>query len=558
MTPWSTAAASLSLALALTAGCGDDTIGASDTASGASTTDAATTSGTTAETTTEDTTTTSTTTTGDSDSASTSSTATTGDSSTTGASSTTAVDPTTTTAGETTTTATTGDPECRGPDEDRDGVPDECDLCPGSDDLVDGDGDGVPDGCDLCADGDDALDGDGDLVPDACDPCPDDNPDDSDDDGVCDSDDVCAEGDDNVDVDDDMIPDACDDDVSAEIQGPLYDFDAAASGALVLSRFAGGEVFVTCYNPDLSVRKAEFVVGSYDLEPAPSPGPTVNIARDSERVLVAWHDPSGENVDPRMKYAYLDASCDVVTPETVAIEGVTYMEYHASAVDAAGNAAIAVSRNDTRITFIDSDGAIKSQQIAFDLAGTTYGTHVAMNQATGAGIVSAQPHSGSTLYYRRFDADGSWQDPGPVAVTINNHYWYDGHTVGMNNQGQFLLLWRSSPTALDFRVFDSDASVLADVQRTTPSFEGGSPFDALRRRHSEIPLRGDNFVLGEFYRSKAPDLEVMHFEYTPAGALVTEDSTTISAPMVLAIRVAADGRTYLHDSAAVTMLSNYP
>ncbi len=480
---------------------------------------------------------------------------------------------TTTSGGETTagssesstgTSGSTGDsetgvmPGCQGPDEDGDTVPDECDLCPGSDDLLDGDGDMVPDGCDLCQDGDDALDEDGDGQPDACDPCPADNPDDTDGDGVCDSDDLCPDGDDNIDIDDDGIPDACDDDVMSELPGPLYDFDTADDGALVLSRFADGEVFVTCYNADLSLRKDEFVVGGYDLEPAPGPGPTVNMARESQKVIVSWHDPAGENIPPSMEYAYLDANCDVLVGETEAFGGINYMEYHSTAIDAQGNAVIAASREDTRITFIDSDGVITSQQVAFDIGNTAYGTHVAMNQSTGEGVVSAQPHSGGTLYYRRFNADGTWKDNSAVAVSVNYHYWYDGHTVGMNDSGQFVLLWRSTSSLVDFRIFDSDGGVLANVQRPTPDFEGGSAWDSFRRRHSEIQLRGDNFVLGETYRSKPLDLEIMHFEYTPDGSLVTEASTDISVPMVLAIRVTPGGRTYLHDGQTVYVFNGYP
>ena len=75
------------------------------------------------------------------------------------------------------------------PDEDRDGVCNDFDICPG---------------------GDDAEDLDGDANPDGCDPCPFDYPNDSDDDGVCNSYDVCEGGDDTVDLDEDGVPDACD------------------------------------------------------------------------------------------------------------------------------------------------------------------------------------------------------------------------------------------------------------------------------------------------------------------------------------------------------------
>ena len=77
-----------------------------------------------------------------------------------------------------------------GYDVDNDTVIDALDVCPGSDDTLDGDGDGVPDGCDVCAAGDDNTDSDNDGVPDACD--------------------VCAGFDDAIDADSDGIPDGCD------------------------------------------------------------------------------------------------------------------------------------------------------------------------------------------------------------------------------------------------------------------------------------------------------------------------------------------------------------
>lgn len=57
-------------------------------------------------------------------------------------------------------------------DGDGDGHGDVCDLCPGSNDVLDADGDGVPDGCDICHGFNDTIDTDGDTYPDGCDNCP--------------------------------------------------------------------------------------------------------------------------------------------------------------------------------------------------------------------------------------------------------------------------------------------------------------------------------------------------------------------------------------------------
>ncbi len=54
-------------------------------------------------------------------------------------------------------------------DTDGDGVPDDQDQCPGSNDNLDTDGDGVPDGCDVCPGFDDNVDTDGNGTPDGCD-----------------------------------------------------------------------------------------------------------------------------------------------------------------------------------------------------------------------------------------------------------------------------------------------------------------------------------------------------------------------------------------------------
>ena len=77
-------------------------------------------------------------------------------------------------------------------DEDSDSAGDDCDVCPGYNDLLDSDGDTVPDECDLCQGSDDTLDHDSDGVANGCD--------------------VCVEGDDRMDSDSDGMADACDGD----------------------------------------------------------------------------------------------------------------------------------------------------------------------------------------------------------------------------------------------------------------------------------------------------------------------------------------------------------
>ena len=105
--------------------------------------------------------------------------------------------------------------QCPGSDDaedaDEDGVPDGCDICPDAEDAFDSDEDGVPDGCDVCEGGDDAVDSDSDGVPDGCDVCEGgDDAVDSDGDGTADFCDLCEGSDDTLDTDEDGIPNGCD------------------------------------------------------------------------------------------------------------------------------------------------------------------------------------------------------------------------------------------------------------------------------------------------------------------------------------------------------------
>ncbi|WAS96759.1 hypothetical protein [Nannocystis punicea] len=474
---------------------------------------------------------------------------------TTGETTTTTTGETTTTTGETTTT-TTGETAADTSTSSTTGG--ECEDGP------DGDGDGVPDACDVCLEGDDTVDGDGDGLADACDPCPSDASNDSDMDGVCDGEDLCLEGPDDVDVDMDGTPDACDDEVDLGIDTPIDDYDVAADGALVIVRGDAGALKVTCWNGDGTVRRPEFTAGTYNAGQALGAKPEIHIAREAQKVLVTWFDDGGNPVNNRIAYSLLSNECQpIVTGETAIALPEAYFEFHNAAIDAAGNSVITVSPNQTLITFVDADGLAGAQQEAFDID-ATYGDHVAVNQATGEGIVAAQIHSGNGIYYRRFKAAGAgWIDPGPVQLPVNYHYWYDGYTVGMNDQSEFVFLWRSDGTTLDMRFFAADGMAVEDVQRTTIDFEGwngGHCYDSFRRRHQEIPLRGDDFVLGEVYNWITPQQNrvVHHFAYSPAGELLGEGETDVNLDEGLTIRVDGLGRSFLRGPSGIVVRADYP
>jgi hypothetical protein len=132
------------------------------------------------------------------------------------------------------------------PDSDLDGVDDDVDVCPGSDDNVDSDNDGTPDGCDACpfdadndADGDGVCgdvdvclgddasgDSDGDGLCDDLDPCVGSSNSDADGDGICDEGDLCFGDDASGNSDGDGVCDDLDvcqgDDASGDSDGDGY------------------------------------------------------------------------------------------------------------------------------------------------------------------------------------------------------------------------------------------------------------------------------------------------------------------------------------------------
>lgn len=487
-----------------------------------------------------------------------------------------------------------------GLDADADGVPDGCDVCADGDDGADADADGVPDACDVCADGDDTADADGDGIADACDPCPLDSLDDSDGDGVCDSDDACEGHDDGVDGDGDGTPDGCDacplddpddsdgdgvcdtDDVCPGhpdgvdnnnngtpdgcddpstfpiIPGPFDDYDVGSDGRIATVDGNGGDVLLTCYDASGAAVVTGLNVGTYSQS---TTYPEVQISQGNHHVLVVWNEENGDDHD--IEYTYLDATCTPVATEQVALTVPSLGEFHHAAIDDSGRAAIAAAWNSTHVAHIDATGTVTSTATMDMGTITTTAAHVALNPTTGDGIVTTQRHSGNGIYYQRFSAGGAWVDAAPVQVSVNYHYWYDGHTVGMNGAGDFVITWRSDGEELELRFFDSTGAVVTQVTRTTPDFEGwdgGHCYDSFRRRNQEIPLRGPNFVLGEVYNwiTPAEDRTVMHFEYTPAGVLVGEDSTPHSQQAGLTLRLDRVGGSYAWGPGGIYFLGAYP
>ena len=334
------------------------------------------------------------------------------------------------------------------------------------------------------------------------------------------------------------------------VPGDLQDHDIAADGSTRVLTKVGDTLNLHCFTPSGTDTRGAIAIGSAGTPSTSSFA--VFTSRLSKHTLVAWrwYSPGGE----QFRYSYLDADCNVLVPETTIWTG-DYVEFFDVAMDDDGRAVIAYGQGATHVAWIDVDGAVLGTETPFDISATN-GTHVAINPSTGAGLVASQIHSGDGIYYQRFSADFEWIDTSPVHMPAGYHYWYDGFTVGMNDYGQFAFLWVSSETTLEMAFYSADGERIAEVERAMPAY---GAWDVFRRRHSEVPLHRANFVFGEVYSyAFSVGTEVMHFEYTPDGALVSEDSTSHSINEGLTIRTDGWGNAVVHDGSTVQALYSYP
>jgi hypothetical protein len=347
-----------------------------------------------------------------------------------------------------------------------------------------------------------------------------------------------------------VIPDS---DMSFDVlsvPGTLLDHDVAADGSTRVLTNVDGTLYLHCFAPDGIDELGAIEIGSAGTTSTQSFA--VFTSRVSKHTMVAWrwYSPTHEE----FRYSYLDADCSMLVPETLIWTG-DYVEFFDVALDDYGRGVVAYGQGGTHVAWIDSDGSILGTETPFDI-GAGNGTHVAMNSSTGAGIVASQVHSGDGIYYQRFNADFEWVDPSPVHMPAGYHYWYDGFTVGMNDNGQFAFLWVSGISTIEMAFYSADGDRVTHVVRGMPDYGG---WDVFRRRHSEIPLHGDNFIFGEVYNySFGAGTTVNHFEYTPEGDLVSVDSTTHSVNEGLTIRTDGWGNAVVRDASTVLAKYSYP
>ncbi len=338
--------------------------------------------------------------------------------------------------------------------------------------------------------------------------------------------------------------------------GDFYDFDVADSGATVEIFGDGAAMRATCTGAD----GVEVASGVWLGQDGVETFAAVSVSDVSERAIVVWRSLWHGSAE-RLRYAYLDETCTPIVTDALIDEN-AYFEFFDVALDDAGSGVLALNEGETKLYWISADGALTGPQSAFDL-GDEYGVHVALDRDGTGGIVAAQEHSGDGIWYRRFSGRGRFIEPGPVWVEdVSYHYWYDGFTVGMNDDGAFLVTWRSSDRAIEALTFAPDGSDAGYFLAITPDFSGALsdfPYDSFRRRHQEVAIRGSNFIIGEAYDLVAGSgRKIRYYELAPDASVVSQSATTQSVPEGLTLRVDGMGNAYVRGPGGLYDLGQFP
>jgi Putative metal-binding motif len=310
----------------------------------------------------------------------------------------------------------------------------------------------------------------------------------------------------------------------------LIDYDAAGDKSLFAIGGDGNNIYGKCWKGDGTIRRDTFtVVSDKYMGSGGGNGPMVVSARASRISLVTWcSEQNGFNARV-FRSMLFDPNCQPIGVPFNWMPPPSGQYDYDTAIDAQGNFVLAWEDPNSpqssvlHVSFYDSTGAAIVPDLLAgqcDASGNGYAMHVALNQVTGAGVVSCQGHEFNVIRYRRFDANHAFIDPAmvDVAETTNNHSsWYESHAIGMNDSGELALEWEDAGNKQLRANFYSAAGALVQsvsLGPTDPTFY----WDAFRYPHQAVQLDNGDFLFRDDPWS--PNLTTRFWRYTSAGAFV--------------------------------------
>jgi len=282
----------------------------------------------------------------------------------------------------------------------------------------------------------------------------------------------------------------------------IHDHQVSADGTVAMIGASGNNLLLRCARADGSLLHVDQTVETSATFDTSGSATQVRIGARSNTVLVTWMAlRTAGAYGTRQYYARVyDASCDPVTaafswPSPASGE---YVPDAAMAAD--GRFVVAWKDTDMQAAFYSARGDLQGRLTFPTRAlcpGGGYGAHVALNPATGDGVITCQQHQGNPIYYQRFSAARTLLDAAPVRVeqsNANHSSWYESHVVGMNANGEFVIEWQDGTSRTYEANFYDATGRLARTVSLGPI--GSSQYwDGFRYTHQAVELLGADFIL---------------------------------------------------------------
>jgi hypothetical protein len=295
---------------------------------------------------------------------------------------------------------------------------------------------------------------------------------------------------------------------------------------LFVVSYSSKGVEASCWKADGTALRSLFTIspkGEFQLA-----FPAVYTAPGASMYVVSWLEwASKESTSVNLYLQRFDANCQPLGAKmewpTPPGDGSTQ---YSVAMDGNGTFGVAYrgAEKELKILFFDKDGK-KLGELEVEKSDKpkcprgSYGMHLSMN-ASGAGVISCQKHQSDAVHYRRFSDTRAFLDTELVAVkgSVKNSSWTRSHTVGINDQGAFVIQWQSRAQGENLATFYAkDGSEKVSDLAVSPYV--GRGYDGFRQVHQQIQTLDGDFVLRDTVTSDK-DMPTW-YRYSSDGTLVS-------------------------------------
>src|SRR5512133_206318 len=234
--------------------------------------------------------------------------------------------------------------------------------------------------------------------------------------------------------------------VDCKLKVAPNDYDVSGVGSIFAVYMAGNALMGHCFGPSGASRGPAFEIAA-----GPLASPQVVTASTTGKSLVSYVSDTGSGTWTHASRLY-DSACQPVGPAFAWHSPADSASAFDTAIDSSGNSVVlwtevAAGVTSAYLAFYDPSGTLVGTKLTVDAASrceNSYGKRVVVGPSNGSGVVTCQKHAGDPIYYRRFHSR-AFTDSSMLEVpgTLGRSSWYESHTVGMNDAGDFLVVWQN-------------------------------------------------------------------------------------------------------------------